>query len=135
MKRWEQVGLKITDFRKVVCVDAPPFTIRAAYDYQWSKEQYKSVLKADRRFQDSGVYLIFSANEELIYVGVAMYTFEKRIWRHPNLDELGACFIDTISFDDPYKPLAIALEWFLITRLKPKGNKVAVGYDVPVDAL
>jgi hypothetical protein len=133
MKRWERIIAEITDFRKLLCSDAPAFSIEFAYDYEWSNGPLYKQSRKDWRYSHCGVYLIFSGAEELVYIGVAMYSFDKRIWTHPNLDELGARHIDLIPFDDRFKPMAVALEWFLITRLKPNGNKVAVGYEVPVD--
>lgn len=134
MERWTSVQREIADFRKFLSADAPEFKVVAAYDYAWEGGPDYKASRKDKRYQNCGVYLTYSAAGELIYIGVATYAFDKRIWSHAHLEEYGAKYIDLIPFNERWRPIAVALEWFLIARLKPKGNKVAVGYEVRLDA-
>lgn len=67
------------------------------------------------------------APDALLYVGVAMYTFDYRVWEHEP-DIPNRRYIDFIAFPDKYAFLAPALEFFLISRLNPPHNSIYTGY-------
>lgn len=127
MDRWKAVEAEIEDFRRYLAPTFPPIRITEGYDFRWSQEDYKRSRK-DKSYNCCGVYLFYDETGTLLYVGKAIYTFDKRIWTH-QID--GARYIDLICFDERHAPFALALEHFLISRLKPKWNTQAVGYEVP----
>jgi hypothetical protein len=64
-----------------------------------------------------------------LYVGLAMYCFEKRVWTHDA--HMPRHWIDIIPIVDDYIILAPALEFYLITSLKPALNTVYQNYTCP----
>ncbi|MDB5328983.1 MAG: hypothetical protein JWP03_134 [Phycisphaerales bacterium] len=128
MDRWQSVKAQVEDFRRYLYADFPPLEIREGYDFAWHwGDDYKTSRK-DKRYGQPGVYLFFDEAGELLYVGKGIYTFDKRIWTH---QIQGARYIDLIPFDQKHAPFLLALEHFLICRLKPKANKQGIDYDVP----
>jgi hypothetical protein len=127
MDRWKAVEVEIEDFRRYLAPNFPPIKITEGYDFRWSQDEYKRSRK-ERPYQCCGVYLFYDDAGTLLYVGKAIYTFDKRIWTH-QID--GPRYIDLICFDERHAPFALALEHFLICRLKPKGNTQGIGYEVP----
>jgi hypothetical protein len=118
---------EIRDFRRYLYPGFPSIDIRIGYDFSWEKALYKAARK-DRRFHKCGVYLIFDAKETLRYIGKAIYIFDKRIWKHNVPD---ARYIDLVPFDDRHAHFCLALEHFLICRLKPTYNTQGKGYEIP----
>jgi hypothetical protein len=127
MDRWGPIKVQIDHFRRYLATDFPTIDIVAGYDFTWSQDQYKESRKHSP-YQCCGVYLFFNGTAELLYVGKALWTFDKRIWTHQIEN---ARYIDFICFDDEHAPFALALEHFLICRLKPKFNSHGIGYEVP----
>src|SRR4051812_10751319 len=75
-----------------------------------------------------GVYLLYDWDDSLQYVGVATYSFDKRMWRHDKHFEskgLDRGTIEVICFEADTSFLAPALEYYLISRLKPSLNTVS----------
>jgi hypothetical protein len=132
MERWKTVQAEIEDFRRYLAPDFPQMTVAEGYDLTlgWGVP-YKEARKRGL-FNACGVYVFYDEAGTLLYVGKALWTFDKRIWTH-KID--GARYIDLICFDDRHAPFALALEHFLICRLKPSWNKHGVGYDVPKRAV
>ena len=82
MDRWQTVRAEIADFRRYLSDSFPPIDIRPAYDFDWGDgSQYKASRK-DGRYSCCGVYLFYDEAGTLLYVGKAMWTFDKRIWSH-----------------------------------------------------
>ena len=85
-----------------------------------------------------GVYLHFTRDDLLLYVGMAV-SLGNRLgdyFKHadfpsdktckiidPELERLGACKVRVIKLDDRLKYLAPAIEWYLIEKLDPPINK------------
>ena len=125
MERWRQVQAEIEEFRRFLYADFPPLEITAAYDFAWANGPEYKASRKDGRYGRCGVYLFFEEGGTLLYVGKALWTFDKRIWTHDIRD---AKYIDLICFDDRHYPFALALEHFLICRLKPAWNTQGVSY-------
>ena len=126
--RWQSIAPVLDEFQTFLCPGLPRFELVAADDSQWSDDRYKAQ-RATGVFSRRGVYLIFDQSEALQYVGVAMYTFQKRIWSH---DEwVRRRWTDVIPFPDESYFLARALEFFLIVRLRPPANTQYRDYDIP----
>ena len=76
----------------------------------------------------NGVYLIYSPEEQLRYVGVAMNTFDHRIWGHD--DEVSRRWTDVIPLPSDWYFFAPALEFFLIVKLQPPDNTAYRKYTI-----
>ena len=134
MPRWQQLRAALADFRSYLSPDIPPFPILAANDYWWDDDEYKRNRPVGFPSKMRGVYLMYDANGELMYVGVALVNFDKRVWSHDDLfashsDERR--WTDIISINPEHAFLALSLEYFLICRLRPKYNTAYSGYEVP----
>lgn len=129
MKRSAQVQQAICDFKRDFIDSFPELIIRNAYDSNWSKEDWnQNKLKG---FSSSlrGVYLAYTDEGTLQYVGVASTNFSKRVWSHN--DWLEYRYIDIIPFEPRYFHFALALEYYLIAKLKPKQNNAFLGHELP----
>jgi hypothetical protein len=106
-------------------------TVVHASDRRWTNEEYQS--RKPKGFPSNlrGVYLIYNDAEvsQLQYVGLAMWCFDKRVWSHNDLIPRRQ-FIDIVSFDDAWLPLAPALEFWLIQTLRPPMNTTYQDYGV-----
>jgi hypothetical protein len=127
--RWKRVNDALTEFRRDLAPSFPPLTIESLYDYSWSDEQYRQS-RSDGRYWKWGVYIFFDGPGDVLYVGQATYSFDKRVWTHERRE---ATCIDVISFPETVWHFIPALELFLICKLKPKHNKVAMTYKVGSD--
>ncbi len=72
---------------------------------------------------------MFDNAECLEYVGVAMNSFNDRIWDHDSFVERR--FTDVITIPHHFYFLGLALEFFLICRLHPPKNSTYRGYTIP----
>jgi hypothetical protein len=123
--RWEKLLPALRDFQSLLAPAIPPLTVIAASDRTWTDEEYRQ--RRPKGFaRMRGVYLLFGPDERLLYVGLAMWSFDKRVWSHDA--EIDRRWTDVIPFPDNLVCLAPALEFFLISRLDPPGNKTYRGY-------
>ena len=127
-RRWASVIPSLDEFQRHLDPRVTKLPIQFADDSTWSNEQYELEAKKGT-YRKCGVYLIFDANEELQYIGVAMDGFSKRIWMHDA--EVDRRFTDLIPFPPEHYFLAPALEFFLLCRLRPSKNKVYREYTIP----
>jgi hypothetical protein len=103
MDRWHSVEAEIADFRRYLYGGFPPLEVHAAYDFAWeSGAEYKESRK-DGRYGHCGVYLIFDGIGTFLYVGKAIWKFDKCIWLHKFP---AAKFIDFIPFDTRHALMA-----------------------------
>ena len=126
--RWEPIIPLLREFESFLSDKVARLRIVFACDRHWSEDEYKRRRPPGFPSNLRGVYLIFDPAEALRYVGVAMFNYDKRVWSHDA--ELERRWTDIIPFDDRHLFLALSFEFFLISRLKPPGNKVYRGYDV-----
>ena len=120
LPRWKHILPLLTEFQSHLAASVPKLEIKQAADRESSNEEYKT--KKPRGFpQTRGVYLLFDSSETLLYVGLATYTFDTRVWSHDG--DLPRRYVDIIEFDPEHCFLAPALELFLISRLSPPHNK------------
>ena len=124
----ETVEREIKEFRQLLNPDAPEFKIVYAVDKLWTDEEYQ--LRKPSRFEyQQGVYLIYSNDGELVYIGSALQGFYSRVFMHD--DKINRRHIEIIVIEEDYMPIILALEFFLISRLKPIGNTEYKNYNVP----
>ena len=127
-QRWDTIIPHLRDFQSHLAAHIPQLRLENATDRQWSDDRYRQQCKTGI-FDQCGVYLLFDDKEALLYVGVAMNTFHDRIWSHDWWIERR--FIDVIPFPREYCFFALALEYFLICRLRPPKNSVYQGHTIP----
>lgn len=123
VERWRAAHSALAEFRSYVTERVPTFEIVNETDRTWSDEEYRE--RRSRRLQEPGVYLMFDDDGVLLYVGVARWTFDKRVWTHdqePRFLARPRRWIDLIPFPRECAFLASALEHFLIERLRPVHN-------------
>ena|SRR5260221_2330799 len=135
LPRWRAVRNALDEFQRYMSPQVPPFQTVAAYDYDWNSEEYKRRRPQGFPSRLHGVYLIYNEQNELLYVGAALFNFDKRVWSHDSTFtscEAQPRWIDIIPLAPAYAFLGLSLEYFLICRLKPKCNKSYKGYQIPV---
>lgn len=119
--RWSTIIPLLREFEGYLAEDAPRLALVHANDSRWSDEAYRR-RRAELKYGSKyGVYLLFEGTEQLRYVGLAMYSFDKRIWSHDGY--ISRQWTDIIPFEDTWYFLAPALEFFLISRLQPPDNR------------
>jgi hypothetical protein len=126
--RWKPIIPVLNEFKSHLASHVPEFQIEEATDREWSDARYQEQRRKGI-FRGYGVYLIFDSDELLRYVGVAMDSFNERIWdsRH----EPYRRWTDVISFPHRYYWLAPALEFLLIVLLHPPENRTyCSGYTI-----
>ncbi|MCX5661233.1 MAG: GIY-YIG nuclease family protein [Planctomycetota bacterium] len=128
-RRWQAIIPVLGEFQSRLAPDVPALRLEHANDSAWSMERYREQCKTGI-FNQWGVYLIFNKADELQYVGLAMYSFHKRIWSHDeNIKDRG--MTDVIAFSPEHYFFSPALEFFLICRLRPPMNKTYRTYTIP----
>ena len=131
--RWRAVRTSLDDFRKYLSPDVPCFPIVAANDFKWSEEEYNRLRPKGFPTKLNGVYLIFDEQEVLLYVGVSVVNFDKRVWSHDS--HFKACgaqrrWTDIIVLPRECAFLGLSLEYFLICRLRPRWNTVYASNEI-----
>ena len=121
MERWQAAFAAIEEFRSYLAASVPPIQILRAHEEGWTREEYKRKRPDGFPSRLRGVYLIFDHHQRLVWVGKAMWNFDKRVWSHDS--EVDRHYVDVIPFDEEHCFLAPALEFFLICKLAPPGNK------------
>ena len=129
LERWQPVIPVLREFDSALSKHVPPTSVLAASDGEWSDEEYERLRPKGFPSNLRGVYLLFDSPGELLYVGLAMWCFDKRVWSHDS--EMDRRWVDIIPFDDQHIFLAPALEFFLIARLSPPYNKTYKGHTIP----
>jgi hypothetical protein len=128
LPRWRKVEPLLREFESYLAAEAPPLRIVPANDYDWSDEEYRQRKRDFKVCSGSGVYLIFDVASQLQYVGLAMNTFDHRIWSHD--EYISRQWTDVIPFDPAWYFLAPALEFFLIVHLRPPANTAYRQYSI-----
>lgn len=126
IERWRPVLDSIKHFELLLASAIPPLRITAAVDKNWTDEEYKRLRPEGFPGELRGVYLIYDPAAVLQYVGLAMWSFDTRVWSHDA--HMDRRWIDVIAFDDQCWCLAPALEFRLICDLHPPCNKIYRGY-------
>ncbi len=124
--RWAQVLPLLHEFQTYLGPRCRSLEIRQATDKQWTDDEYRRFRPEGFPSRMRGVYLPYDAEGWLIYVGLAMFSFDTRVWSHDV--DMPRGWIDVVPFDDDTAFLAPALEFFLISKLKPTFNKVYRDY-------
>ncbi len=127
LNRWRPIIPVIAEFQSYISTEVQPLKIIAATDRNWTETEYKRFRPSGFPSRLRGVYLIFDPLGKLLYVGVAILSYDKRVWSHDN--NLERRWIDIIPFEDKYVFFALSLEFLLITRLKPPFNKTYKDYN------
>ena len=134
LPRWQQLRAALVEFRSHLAPHVAPFKLTAANDSWWDNDEYKRLRPAGFPSRMRGVYLMYDETGELMYVGVALVNYDKRVWSHDakfEAHEAERRWTDVIEFEPEYAFLALSLEYFLICRLRPKYNHAYSGYEVP----
>lgn len=118
--RWIPIIPVLEEFQSFLSNKVPKLEIINANDRNWPQERYESQEKTGI-FDKYGIYLIFNDSGKLQYVGVSMQRFHNRIWKHDF--KVQRRWTDVIPFEHENYFLALALEFFLIAKLTPKGNR------------
>ena len=126
--RWAMITQLLREFESYLAADAPRLEIVHANDWEWSYEEYRRRKREFKICSGNGVYLLFNADEQLRYVGVAMNAFDHRIWTHD--EHVSRRWTDVIPFPSGWYFLAPALEFFLIVRLQPPDNTAYRSYTI-----
>ena len=126
LNRWQPIIPVIAEFQSYLSTEVQSLKVIAATDRNWTETEYKKFRPSGFPSRLRGVYLIFDPLGKLLYIGVSMFNYDSRVWTHD--DDLKRRWIDIIPFEDRYAFLALSLEFFLITRLKPPFNKVYKDY-------
>jgi GIY-YIG catalytic domain len=108
-ERWEEVRETLEEFQSCLSSKVPKLRIERSDDVIGWKEQ-------------AGVYLLFSKDEELIYVGRTLRAFQERHRRHKRIFEVE--YTDLIVFPKKFDFLALALERLLIVTYRPRFNQL-----------
>lgn len=129
VERWQPVQRVIDRFHSLLAPHVPLRGIVTACDETWTDEDYKRLRPKGFPGRLRGVYLIYDQASQLSYVGLAMFNFDKRVWSHDSL----VCrhWVDIIPFEDEFICLAPALEFLLISSLRPPNNKSYRDYGDP----
>jgi hypothetical protein len=131
--RWGPVLPILDAFQRHLAENIPRLEIIAAADKRWSDEQYMQHRPEGFPSRLRGVYLLFDENKSLLYVGLAMWSFDKRVWTH---DEwIPRRWIDIILLNNETVFLAPSLEHWLISRLNPSHNKVYKKYQEALETV
>jgi hypothetical protein len=129
MKRWQKVQAQLEEFHRYLYPRFPRLEVKPLYVLPLVKEEKRLVQKT-KLHRSRGVYLLYDAAGQLLMVGSEIFQFQKRVEQHiPNVPD--ARYIDVIPFDDAHWPFLLALESFLIARLKPRNNIHFFGYTIP----
>lgn len=130
MDRWITVNRQLEDFMSFLSPKFQPLGIVHLYDKQNSQEEYDARDKS--LFRKRGVYLCYNEQDKLINVGKAGDCFQKRIFKCVKDSHFKDIrYVDVICFDDRHAAFLVALEQFLISRLKPELNEQLKDYDIP----
>jgi hypothetical protein len=118
--RWHPVKEALDEFHSYLAANVR-FQIEVATRKEWVDDKEYDLHRpegfpSNRR----GVYLLFGSDQQLLYVGLATYNFDKRVWTHDDIDWR---YLDIITFGEKLVFLAPALEYLLIRKLKPLRNK------------
>jgi hypothetical protein len=128
--RSDRVRQALESFRQRFChLTMQPLTVVHASDRRWTDAEYRNRRPKGFPTKLRGVYLIYDDAQVLQYVGLAMGCFDKRVWSHDDLIPRRQ-FIDIVSFDDAWLPLAPTLEFWLIQTLRPPINTTYQDYGV-----
>lgn len=127
-RRWQPIIPHLQEFRRQLAGHLPELRIVPANDRSWSDDEFQTQ-RMTGILSQYGVYLIFAPDESLEYVGLAMYSFDKRVWSHD--EHINRQWTDVIAFSHQFFFLAPALEFWLICRLHPPRNKSYRGYTCP----
>lgn len=126
--RWNSVFSELRRFERSLHPSTPRLEIHLANDKCWTVAESDAYYRQTGVLKKRGVYLMFDDGGVLEYVGVAMYTFNDRIWKHDHL--VTRRWTDVIPFTDRNYYLAPALEFYLIARLHPPANSTYRGYKI-----
>jgi hypothetical protein len=69
----------LRDFQSYLAPHVPTLEFVNATDAWWTEEEYNRLRPPGFPTRMRGVYLLFDENEVLLYVGVAMVSFDKRV--------------------------------------------------------
>jgi len=131
--RFVPIQRELERFQRTLCNPSmPPLVVIHATNRQWTDAEYASRKPAGFPGRLRGVYLISDDAEVLQYVGVALWSFDKRVWSHDAM--IQRRFIDIVPIADAWLPLALALEFWLIQALAPPGNTTYQGYGLACDS-
>ena len=100
LNHWRPIIPVIAEFQSYLSTEVQPLKIVAANDRNWTDAEYKRFRPSGFPSRLRGVYLIFDSSEKLLYVGVAMFNYDNRVWTHDN--NLERRWTDIISFEDKY---------------------------------
>ena len=134
LPRWRAVRATLDEFQRYLSPRVEQLRIIAANDSWWNADEYKQLRADGFPSRLRGVYLIYDQHDELLYVGVALVNFDKRVWSHDTMfaaREVERRWTDIIPLGPEYAFLALSLEYFLISRLNPKCNTSYKGYQIP----
>jgi hypothetical protein len=126
--RWTPIIAALREFESYLAADAPRLEIVNAIDADWTYEEYRRRKREFKICRGNGVYLIFDPTATLQYVGLAMNTFDHRIWGHD--EYVSRHWTDVIPFAEGWYFLAPALEFFLIAKLQPPVNTAYSKYEI-----
>lgn len=126
--RWNNIIPLIRKFETYLAPDAPKLQIINANDSEWSYEEYRRRKSEFHICSGNGVYFLFDAEEQLRYIGLAMNTFDNRIWGHD--EYVSRRWTDAIIFPNEWYFMAPALECFLIIKLQPPDNTNYRGHTI-----
>ena len=130
--RLAPIRRELERFQRTLCHPSmPPLAVIPATDRHWTDAEYASRKPAGFPGDLGGVYLIYDDAETLQYVGVALWSFDKRVWSHDAA--ISRRYIDIVPIVDAWLPLALALEFWLIQALAPPGNTTYQGYGLACD--
>lgn len=127
--RWRAVATVLEEFGTYLSERVPRLQLTAACDKNWSDAEYRRLRPRGFPGKLHGVYLIFDDSERLQYVGLATTCFDKRVWTHDR--HVQRRFTDIIPIDDAHMFVAPSLEYSLIVRLKPVGNRAFTTHVLP----
>lgn len=120
----------IVEFQSFLSDKVPKLELIKPVHKDWSPEEYKQhqmtgVVPKGFPSRLKGVYILFDWEDQLKYIGVATYNYDKRVWTHDKHFEAAEMWrgdIDIIPLTDEFSFIAPSLEYYLITRLKPMLN-------------
>lgn len=115
-----EIRRHLDEFQSFLSTSTAPLSLELACDWQWTHAEYVSKRPVGFPGKCGGVYLRLDSNGTLLYIGLATYCFDKRVWQQHQ--EWNDRWVFIVRIPESQMFLAPALEAFLIQKMNPPHN-------------